>query len=1228
MAASGVYALTFAAAALVHSASAQDLNEQVWGVFAFTLHGDSIPAVLPQPKALTPYGAGDLHAAGSAFRSRYVAVQGNNDSSSTRIESLSPYVLDTGEIEVLSTTSPSDVASAQAFMQGLYPPLNETYTGTYVDFSLQLANGSTITAPLKGYQYPRILTLSSDDPRSLTVDGQSSCLMHQVANAEYRSSPEVQEIAQTSEAFYNNLYNQALSGVLDRSSANYQNAYHISEFLDYQYVHNETLLHHLNRDEIELARSYADQSVFAMNGNTSYSSAIESPDIRTIAGRTLAANILDTFDKNVHYRGTDGKMTLVFGGPEPVVALTSLLQLASTQNSNFYSRPMLGGSVILELYSLESAANPTYPDQSQLYVRFLMRNGTDSPEFRAYPLFGHSPSSLAIPYTEFQAELEKFALGSTREWCLQCASEAVFCSGVLEREQNSPSTDNGKGLRPAVAGVIGAVVTLAALAIIGIIGFLIFGFRTNRFHRSALKGFKGSSKMASDPDIAFKSPTWEDVKPTTDQDPQNPGATGTIVRGHERSGSWELKNQNGDNDVNHAQGDDAVSPFDDDNEEEWRTHSVLQAVTARGPIPGLQPLPRPSPHTPIQSCRPILSQSNDGFQQFVKAHSSPKHQRVTAGGRIVPMEPQLAVSESSFPQAGELEAREHEPFSSENTPTQAMHTDPSTGNKLDTHHVAPVDLPDLRQQPIPNNDLCQSLHTLGFDVGYGPGCAPIFPPVTPAPGMFLQPNVPVEYRSQQYAHRAECLPQPCYQPVLSDPHMYGVGVLGVDTPTWYPNVYPVMNTQSPVAPLPPAIQSYNSVAALAGFIPGHHHRTAMAPSKFGQYAQYPTPPDTCYAKSTSQGISSTPKVAQPVTLNQPPVLSGPSMAEMPSRRSFEEAKKRHDLLSGQLSRLDRYTALHSWEIDPESKKLFVQQRMSLVKELDTIRLYREQLDVIYGGSHASALSDKAQTVPIHQTQPKSCRPGKFTSKHAPRTLPLFLSGSHSADPGCTTPGLVVPPAHPIHGSFEQPFVKQSMEDANGLSHNAGVKTIPSGCESLTESNLLYNEQIRQADFAPVKRALHAQTIKAAFPDDTGRGTVLQNGTSQLQKLFNRIEAANTRCEPVDGLLRELSVVTAGLINDRSKQDDGTGPRIFGRQVPPTHESQTAGHPSINDSSYVPEKYRGMQHIRRFWESEPSPEICSKKLRDVSPETDDETHSRPPSSHVSTTDSWTTVNKGE
>lgn len=49
--------------------------------------------------------------------------------------------------------------------------------------------------------------------------------------------------------------------------------------------------------------------------------------------------------------------------------------------------------------------------------------------------------------------------------------------------------------------------------------------------------------------------------------------------------------------------------------------------------------PRRQPHNAPSEAR---AQSDDGFARFLKQHSSPTHQRVTAGGRIVPMEPARA----------------------------------------------------------------------------------------------------------------------------------------------------------------------------------------------------------------------------------------------------------------------------------------------------------------------------------------------------------------------------------------------------------------------------------------------------------------------------------------------------------------------------------------------------------------------------------------------------------
>ncbi|KAF9886377.1 hypothetical protein FE257_011522 [Aspergillus nanangensis] len=538
-------------------ASAQDLEEQVWGVFAYTIYGDSIPSSVSPFRALTPYGANQLFAAGSSFRNEYVALHGEDTGINTRIESISPYRLDPEEINILSTTDPAVVASAQAFMQGLYPPLDDTFNATYnFDTSFQLSNGSIASGPLNGYQYPRILTLGPGDPQSTAINGQAQCSMHQAADTEYQSSAEVERLNQETEAFYQLMYDQALSGAFDRSGANYANAYYISEFLEYQSVHNETLLNHINQGDIDLARSLGDKYVFATSGNTSSTGAIGSGDVRTVAGHTLAALVLSSFDNNIEGRGTNGIMTLAFGSVEPAVALASLMQLTPPQRSYFDGRPALGASIIFELYSFESSANPTYPDPSQLFVRFILQNDTEA----AYtlPLFGLSPSKIAMPYTEFRSEMENIAM-NTEEWCFICNSKAPFCSNTSDTSHTKAMERNG--LRPAVAGVIGAVVTLLTVAVVAIAGFLLCGMRMNRIRKASLGGFKGNSKMASDSDVTFRDPTWADAKEADTNEGE------AVGRGHERVGSWEMRGSN-------RHGVEAVgSPFNDQIQDEW-THGV------------------------------------------------------------------------------------------------------------------------------------------------------------------------------------------------------------------------------------------------------------------------------------------------------------------------------------------------------------------------------------------------------------------------------------------------------------------------------------------------------------------------------------------------------------------------------------------------------------------------------------------------------------------------------
>ncbi|KAG0157449.1 hypothetical protein PDIDSM_4634 [Penicillium digitatum] len=558
--------------AVIVSAQGSQSIEKVWGDFAFTVYGDSKPGALTSSRTLTDYGANELSTAASDFRSRYVS--GGSD---TWVQNISPIILDSKDVNVLSTTDQNIIGSAQAFMQGLYPPL-----GLMNIPSGQIANGSFAQAPLNGYQYPRIVTVGEADPQSILIEGHAMCGMYDAAEGEYRASDEVQDITRDTEAFYRKLWRLALSGVYDESSATYTNAVPISQYLDYEVVHNDSVFESLNHAGILHARSLADQYVWSTNSQQSSSSGSFIRVVSPIAGQTLASSILEAFDLNIQEGGTRQKMTLLFGGDEPAVALSSLVGLANQHQPNFFSRLVRGGSFVFELYSFEDSSDvhPSYPGIDNLFVRFLLHNGTDNTtDFQAYSLFGHSPSRASIPYTEFHSELETFTVASTQEWCLRCNAETVFCNGVLDQSESQPKKN--KGMAPGVAGVIGAVITLAVIGITSVIAFLIYRARKGSSpKKGSLGGFKGPGKYASDTDVSFNNPIWRNSK-TNDTQPSSGLAAGVevAVQGHERTGSWEMGQGKGE--IESVQRDvlEGRSPFE--HEEDWVVHSGLKPVKIR-----------------------------------------------------------------------------------------------------------------------------------------------------------------------------------------------------------------------------------------------------------------------------------------------------------------------------------------------------------------------------------------------------------------------------------------------------------------------------------------------------------------------------------------------------------------------------------------------------------------------------------------------------------------------
>lgn len=146
-----------AAARLIPTVTAQQEPQYtVWSSVIFSRTGDRTPLVLGDiPTTLTTLGAQQAYSAGQFFRERYIASVPNlfNSTNSTDatfdkapLWGLSAQSVDGQQLYALALDTQASVASAQAFLQGFYPPytISENAAET-LDPTSVLANGSYVS---------------------------------------------------------------------------------------------------------------------------------------------------------------------------------------------------------------------------------------------------------------------------------------------------------------------------------------------------------------------------------------------------------------------------------------------------------------------------------------------------------------------------------------------------------------------------------------------------------------------------------------------------------------------------------------------------------------------------------------------------------------------------------------------------------------------------------------------------------------------------------------------------------------------------------------------------------------------------------------------------------------------------------------------------------------------------------------------------------------------------
>ncbi|KAF2680093.1 phosphoglycerate mutase-like protein [Lentithecium fluviatile CBS 122367] len=558
--------LFFAVLASARVLRAEDDNTMYnnFGAVAFIRSGERTPVLRPDTPILTAFGAQQMLQLGKNFRHRYLVETGLPHGLGVQnIPDMSPDILNHEQLFIQTLNKPYLVSSAQAFMQGLYPPYspNATRPDILGDAVGELANGDVVQYPLEGYQYPRVQALGELDPESVYISGNENCPTSQVESAMYEITDEFLNTQTLEKRFYGDLELGWFEGDVQDWMLDYRYAYELHDYLNYAYNHNATTFAALSSNDSSYAGVYdkvrylANQDAYYRYGNASSYSPGASTD-QAMAGKTLAALILGQFQKIITNNGntTNGisrPLTLLFGDFEPLVSFFSLA-MVDHLSQGFRAIPPFGSAMILELFSMRK--DEEFPsDINDLWIRFYFHNGTD--EFddsgpTAYSMFGRGPSQMDMKWDDFQLMMTRIMVNQLADWCDTCSSGSLFCWGVDNSTVNILLAGGSSGAKskisPAVGGVIGAVATLAIAGLLFGIAMFFGGIRFHRVDRrrdskSALGGFKGSAKLASDPDLSLaKNATSPAGIVTSSFGKGSDGdAKGRVT--HERVGSWELR---------------------------------------------------------------------------------------------------------------------------------------------------------------------------------------------------------------------------------------------------------------------------------------------------------------------------------------------------------------------------------------------------------------------------------------------------------------------------------------------------------------------------------------------------------------------------------------------------------------------------------------------------------------------------------------------------------------
>ncbi|KAI6816757.1 phosphoglycerate mutase-like protein [Hortaea werneckii] len=474
--------LLTAAAAALPAAWAQTNGgaETILGVYMFHRHGDRT-AKATAPANLTTLGYREVYTSGSYYRNRYVA-----SSAPFQISGINSDLVKQSQISVLSPADDVLENSALGFLQGLYPPVGDSMGTT------ELGNGSSVTAPLDGYQLIPIglVDTGSGSEDSSWLQSAQGCAKATSSSNNYFLSQQYQDLLASTQDFYGQ-FEPVVNGSFDESELNFKNAYTIYDLINVARIHNSTFDPNdiVTDDRFFQLRTLADSQQWGLAYHSS-------DDMRAVAGMTLAAEILEFLNDTIENQG-QSKIGVQFGSYGTFMSFFGLAQLEKA-SPDFKGVPDYASAMSFELVTNQTLSAGTWPAEEDIYVRFLFHNGTTSntSEPTVYPLFNSGQDTIS--WDRFANGMHEFALGSTEKWCTACGNFTGECaaydpsgsSSSSDSQDASAIAQTGNGISPAVNGVIGAMVTLAVVLGLEALVMLLGGFRLVRKNKLR-QGFGG-----------------------------------------------------------------------------------------------------------------------------------------------------------------------------------------------------------------------------------------------------------------------------------------------------------------------------------------------------------------------------------------------------------------------------------------------------------------------------------------------------------------------------------------------------------------------------------------------------------------------------------------------------------------------------------------------------------------------------------------------------------------